>query len=127
MNMNSDLRPLPGSGTLPVYRTLISGPVSNEFATAAFRMGHSLVQGNVQLFDVTGNPVSYNMANVFNDPTSLISNPDFFDNAIRGLVSQTSQTVDTQIVDDLRRTLFQYSILYRIVYIYHRNYYQTFI
>lgn len=113
MDMNFDLWPLPGSETIPIYKTLISGPVSNEFAAAAFRMGHSLVQGKVKLYDVSGNLITYNMQDVFNNPTSLISDPDFFDNAIRGLASQTSQTVDTNIVDDLWRTLFQYSIIYR--------------
>ena len=29
------------------YSAVTTGPVSNEFSTAAFRMGHSLVQGSV--------------------------------------------------------------------------------
>ncbi len=92
---------------------MTSGPVSNEFAAAAFRMGHSLVQGTIQLSDASGKQSTYRMENVFNNPSALLS-PTFVDDAIRGLVSQASQTVDTQIVDDLRINLFRY----RTVFIY---------
>lgn len=110
MNRNSYLWPLPGVGTIPTSKKLISGPVSNEFAAAAFRMGHSLVQGTIQLYDASGKLTTYRMQDFFNNPSSLFSTA-FVDNAIRGLVSQVSQTVDTQIVDDLRRNLFKYSII----------------
>lgn len=35
------------SGYFTNYSSISTGPVSNEFSTAAFRMGHSLVQGSV--------------------------------------------------------------------------------
>jgi len=115
INRNSYLWPLPGSGTIPILNKFISGPVSNEFAAAAFRMGHSLVQGNIQLYDASGKPMpGYRMQDFFNRPSFLFST-GFVDNAIRGLVSQVSQIVDTQIVDDLRRNLFQYSIILNIL------------
>jgi len=91
--------------------TVTSGPVSNEFAAAAFRMGHSLVQGDVQLVDVNGQTTIYNMSTVFNAP-DLTSNPFFLDNTIRGLVKQNSQTVDNQITDALWLHLFEYLILH---------------
>ncbi len=84
-----------------------SGPISNEFATAAFRMGHSLVQGKVQLVDVNGQVTNYNLRSVFNIP-DLSSNPQFLDNTIRGLVTQPSQTIDTQVTGDLWLRLFEY-------------------
>lgn len=87
-----------------------SGPISNEFATAAFRMGHSLVQGKVQLVDVNGQVTSYNMRSVFNIP-NLSSDPQFLDNTIRGLVTQHSQTIDTQVTGDLWLHLFEYVFL----------------
>jgi len=110
MNRSQDLWPLPGNGTYSTYyKSLISGPVSNEFATAAFRMGHSLVQGTVQTYDNKGKLIPYKMKTAFNNLVQLFMDPTFIDNTIRGLVSQTSQTVDTQIVDDLRLNLFQYN------------------
>lgn len=117
MKRNIFLWPLPESGTIAITKKLISGPVSNEFAAAAFRMGHSLVQGTVQQYDISGKPWPYRMQNFFNNPSFLFSTT-FIDDAIRGLVSQTSQTVDTQIVDDLRFNLFQYSIQFLNINLY---------
>ena len=127
MSLNQLLKSLPGKNTFHVKRdspdsmvvnndgeagnfklnTVISGPVSNEFAAAAFRMGHSLVQGDVQLIDTNGGVTIYNMASVFNQP-DLTTNPMFLDNTIRGLVNQKSQTVDNQITDALWLDLFKY-------------------
>jgi peroxidase len=36
------------SGFFTNYTGFINGPISNEFATAGFRVGHSLVQGTVK-------------------------------------------------------------------------------
>lgn len=101
--------------------TVTSGPVSNEFAAAAFRMGHSLVQGKVQLIDVNGQATFYNMTSVFNHP-DLSSNPFFLDNTIRGLVNQNSQTVDNHITDDLWLHLFQYTFFERNLNLQLENY-----
>ena len=108
MNRNTGLWPLAGSATFPIPKNnLTSGPISNEFAAAAFRMGHSQIQGTVQLYDVNGKLISYNMRDLFNNPSLVVSDANFLDNAIRGLVSQSSQKVDTEIVNDLRLNLFQ--------------------
>ncbi len=132
MNINKHLWPLPDKNFfhileysqdfMTVYNddepdqytleSVTSGPVSNEFAAAAFRMGHSLVQGKVQLIDVNGQVTVYNMTSVFNTP-DLSSNSFFLDNTIRGLVNQNSQTVDNQITDDLWLHLFEYKVFKR--------------
>ncbi len=128
MQRNNILWPLPGKKTFRVVenddqewttvsredhpdfqykkRTSTSGPISNEFAAAAFRMGHSLVQGNVQLIDVNGNVATYNLKDFFNNQ-ELFTKPDFLDNTIRGLTSQASQTIDNQIDDSLWLHLFE--------------------
>lgn len=44
------LRPLPPGSTSPtnLYDANINPTVTNEFATAAFRVGHSLIQGIIE-------------------------------------------------------------------------------
>ncbi len=103
------LRPLPGNKTLGKYNatTSSSGPISNEFATAAFRMGHSLVQSNVTLIDINGEQRTVPLRFMFGSP-SFFTFSWFMDDCIRGLVNQHSQKIDNQITDELRLHLFQY-------------------
>ena len=103
------LSPLPSGNTFSNYTTanLTSGPISNEFATAAFRMGHSLVQGAFQLVDSNGNVTTFNMSSYFNNPAVVYTNQSFIDSVIRGLVTQASQTVDTFVTNDLWIELFK--------------------
>lgn len=109
------LTPLPGGHTFTGYSTkdLTSGPISNEFATAAFRIGHSLVQGLVQLFDENDKMSTYLMRDSFNSPDEsnnqsiIYKDKTFIDGIIRGLVKEPSQIVDTNIEDDIWLLLFQ--------------------
>lgn len=112
MQKYKQLLSLPGKQTFQQDKAriaTISGPVSNEFATAAFRMGHSLVQTDVQFVATNGQVGKYNLRNNFNNPR-LFSDPFFFDNTIRGLVYQNAQKVDSKIADDLLLNLFMYYI-----------------
>lgn len=86
-----------------------TGPISNEFATAAFRMGHSIVQGKTLLYDDMGNllPSSYAMSSVFTDASQIVNDKMFLDNVIRGLVTQPSQAVDQMVADALWLELFK--------------------
>ena len=109
------LTPLSGGSTFTGYSTkdLISGPITNEFATAAFRSGHSLVQGLVQIFDENDTMSTYLMRDFFNNPEDpvnqavIVKDKAFFDSVIRGLVKELSQTIDTNVADDIWLLLFQ--------------------
>ncbi len=102
------LNPLKASATFDGYNTdnLTSGPISNEFATAAYRMGHSLVQGVVELVDASGKVTKYNMSDNFFNATLFYSDKYFVDKVIRGFARQHSQTVDTKITDELWLKMF---------------------
>ena len=104
------LSPLPSGTTFSNYTTanLNSGPISNEFATAAFRMGHSLVQGAFQLVNASGSITTFSMSDYFNNAAVVYTNLTFLDSVIRGLVTQPSQTVDHFVTDQLWLQLFKY-------------------
>lgn len=85
-----------------------SGPVSNEFSTAAFRMGHSLVDGLVLLYAENGSLLTnYTMSDVFNNPSMIVTDTSFIDNVIRGLITQNSEAVDDLVTDALWNKLFR--------------------
>jgi len=85
-----------------------SGPVTNEFSTAAFRMGHSLVEGLVQLYAENGAQLpSYSMSDYFNNPSMIVTDTSFIDNVIRGLITQNSEAVDDLVTDALWNKFFR--------------------
>ncbi len=87
------------------YDETVNAGISNEFATAAYRVGHTMLPSEILRIDNDGNHL---------DPITLRNaffNPDFFKendigSLLKGLASQKAQEVDTHIIDDVRNFLF---------------------
>ncbi|XP_050718904.1 chorion peroxidase-like isoform X4 [Eriocheir sinensis] len=88
------------------YNPTINPNMNNEFSTAAFRFGHSLVQGTLALFSQNGQVSTVQLRNNFNSP-HLIQNEGRFDDLVRSLVQFPSQTFDNFVTSDLSNHLFQ--------------------
>jgi len=84
--------------------------INNEFATAAFRFGHSLVPKTFLAIDKDRNrqPKVMNLKEVFFQPKEM-KTPGFFDGLIRGLTDERSKAADSDFVDDIRNHLFETS------------------
>ena len=99
-----------GPKALPPYlgfKEEANPTIANEFATAAFRLGHSLLSPVIRRIDATGQTAASGdlaLANAFFDPSIVAS--DGIENLLRGLASQRCQELDGKIVDALRNFLF---------------------
>lgn len=84
------------------YLPLIDPTVRNEFSTAAYRFGHSLVQ---DIFQGRGQP--WRLSNGFADPTFAIRKEGLgFENEISGACSQAQQSLDRFMSSELTNKLF---------------------
>lgn len=105
---NEFLPMLVGPGALPAYggyNPMANATLSNEFANAAYRVGHTLLSPQIQLVDADGNSLgSVALRDAFFDPTFAKENG--IDALLRGLASQQAQDVDAFIVDEVREFLF---------------------
>ncbi len=89
------------------YNQNIQPDLSNMFAAAAYRLGHTMVTSEIPLIDVDCQPVdggSLPLLDGFFNP-EVIRNYGI-EPFIQGLAAQTQQKVDTKIVDNLRNFLF---------------------
>lgn len=99
-----------GPRALPPYkgfREEVDPTVSNQFATAAFRFGHSLLPATIRRVGADGKTAEsgdLSLADAFFDPN--IVETDGIDNLLRGLASQRCQELDTKVVDAVRNFLF---------------------
>lgn len=90
------------------YDANANATLSNEFATAAFRLGHTQVTSSLLRIDNNGQAASGGsvaMSDAFFSP-SLISSSSEIDYFINGLAHQVQQETDLMIVDELRNMLF---------------------
>lgn len=106
---NEFLPALLGPGALPAYRgynPAVNPDIANEFSTAAFRLGHSLLGSDIEFLDNAGNEVheSVELRDAFFNP--LMLQETGIDSIFKYLASDRAQELDTHVVDDVRNFLF---------------------
>lgn len=106
---NEFLPALLGPGAIPSYQgynPTVNPGIANEFATAAYRVGHTLLNDDIGFLDNNGEEV--------HDEVSLAEaffNPDLvretgIDSILKYLASDTAEEIDTQLVGSVRNFLF---------------------
>ena len=89
------------------YRRDVNPGISNEFATAAYRFGHSMISAQLLRLDSRNRPDSAGhlpLRSAFFNPSEISRHG--IDSLLRGLAFNVAQRVDVHIVDDLRNFLF---------------------
>ena len=88
------------------YNPTVNPGIATEFSTAAFRLGHSLLNEDIQFLGNDGTPVRDEMRlmDSFFDPRSV--QDVGIDPLLKYSASDRTQEIDTKVVDDLRNFLF---------------------
>ena len=97
-----------GKNAIPKYKGYdpqVNPGISNEFSTASFRFGHSMLSPNILRITGSGTVVPVPLQNAFFKP-ELVQTDDGIESMLRGLAGQSAQEIDNMIVDDVRNFLF---------------------
>lgn len=89
------------------YSPFTNATIATEFSTAVFRLGHSMLNEDLLLAEADGSVVgSLSLRDAFFNPQLVIDSPELVDQALRGLMSQNANELDTQMIDGVRNFLF---------------------
>lgn len=89
------------------YKAEVDPTISNEFATAAYRLGHSLLSPTLLRLGADGQEIeagSLSLANSFFQPRQVTDHG--IDPILRGLATGRAQELDEWLIDDVRNFLF---------------------
>jgi len=96
-----------GDGYSNSYKSNIDPRITNEFATAAFRFGHTLIPGILKVFASVSSQLDPNMnlQSTFDKP-QLLRLSGMIDGLVRGMTRTNSQRVDATFPEDITNNLF---------------------
>ncbi len=95
-------------GITSTYDAAVNATVMNEFATALFRVGHTMIPSNMPMMQNDGTPApggDMPLADAFFNP-SLMDTSTELEYMLKGLASEKQQQIDIHVVDDVRNFLF---------------------
>jgi hypothetical protein len=98
-----------GENAMPDYRGYqadVNPGIANEFSTAAFRFGHSMLGTDIEFLDNDGEEIfeAMELRDSFFNPV-VLSDTDI-DPVLKYLASDNAQEIDPIVVDDVRNFLF---------------------
>ncbi|HMQ47351.1 MAG TPA: peroxidase family protein [Saprospiraceae bacterium] len=89
------------------YKSDVNPQLMNVFTAAAFRLGHTLLNGNLRRLDAEGNVVpegNLPLRDAFFNPfPAMDAGIEVF---LKGMAEQTQQSFDPKVIDDVRNFLF---------------------
>lgn len=89
------------------YRPDEDATITNSFAAAVFRFGHSAIGNSLLLANNNSQATgSLAFASAFFNPNQITNNPTLVDQVLMGASLQTSQEIDLKIVDSIRNVMF---------------------
>ena len=90
------------------YKPTVNPQILNEFSTAAFRMGHTLINSNILRMDNDGEETkegNITLKDAFFNPY-VIEFAGGIDAYFKGMATQVQQEFDCKVIDDVRNFLF---------------------
>ncbi|WP_420623977.1 peroxidase family protein [Candidatus Poriferisodalis sp.] len=91
-------------GSYDGYDPAVDASIANEFSTAAYRVGHTMLSPDLLMVDENGIERTLSLADAFFAPSRVTD--EGISGLLRGLATQLAQQVDTQLVDPARNMLF---------------------
>ncbi len=90
------------------YNSTIDPQIATEFATAAFRFGHTMLSSDIFRYQENGDDSTYghlSLQEAFFNPNIILTEGGV-DDILRGLGSSQAQNIDAKIIGDVRNFLF---------------------
>lgn len=97
-----------GPGSYAGYDDSVDPAVNTAFSTAAFRIGHTMLNDQLLRLNEDGTTFAgghLELAQAFFNP-AIVQEPGSLDAIVRGLAKQEANEIDTQVVDAVRNFLF---------------------
>ncbi len=90
------------------YDPSVNPAIARTFSSAAFRLGHTQLSSEIPRLDETGNTIAQGnltLADVFFPGGGVLQEAGIAP-ILRGMVSSSSQQIDTKVIEDVRSLLF---------------------